>query len=181
MKYSAILATAILALGTAASASTLSGDSVTREVTNNGSIIVPVTSFTVGAGVDFTDANINIDMNAGAMGDQLEITVAPGNYGGMYSTSGTTVLTFGDLDFTDGSSLIGFDVIDDGPLDFVASIVDGSTLALTFDEAPITGGTFALGTYVTDIVTAPVPLPAGGLLLLTGLGAFAVSRRKSAA
>lgn len=78
-----------------------------------------------------------------------------------------------------------------GPSQFVAEstspfgfslqkyITAGTTETLTITYGDPINGNFAEALFTVD--TAPVPLPAGGLLLLSGAGAFMIARRRKAA
>ena len=163
-----------------ASAATLTGDTVTKVVTNNSVNVGFDENMLIGAGIDADDGNIFFDLDAGA-GNQLSITVGDGSYCGMYDCSGLTEVVFSSMDFSGAELLLGFNVLNAGPLGIVATVLSGTSLKISWTEGSLSGGTFTLGEYVTG--TSEVPLPAALPLMLAGLGALgglAARRRKAA-
>lgn len=163
---------AALALPAAAAASTLTGDEVTIEF-NPGSIYT--STFTVGSGVDDSINNFQLNADAGVHGSQFHWTGI--NAGG--SLAGATSFTFSDLDFTDGSTLIGFKIKTTLLDDVVASVTNG-VLTVSWSTTGIVGpGPILHGQYIT---TSVVPLPASAPLILAGLGVLGfVGRRRNGA
>ena len=113
------------------------------------------------------------DFTAGASTGTLAGTDGAGNINNAVATletfDATVAPRFGFLSLGDGGTLTAFfdpAVVVDSSLFFLTSDVGTAEELLTLS---ITG--------TTEINPAPIPLPAGGLLLLTGLGAIAYTRR----
>ena len=150
-----------------ASASVLTGDTVT--FTANPGVFGPVAAL-VGAGTDLTAAAFQFDFDAVA-GDAFTWISAPGA-GGL---AGSTSITISDLDFTDGSSLVGF-LLDSTLLSGVSISTTADSLTISYTSVGTIGpGLVVSGRYVT---TAVVPEPATLPLMLAGLGLLGLSARK---
>src|SRR5690242_12210624 len=126
------IATAVAACAVSiAHAATLTGDTITQTD--------PTGTYTVLAGVvDLVEGNVTFDYAAGANGDELIISVGPGNFSGIYANSGTSTITLSDLNFSGGEALTGFTVLSavyQGNVD----ILSPTSLALSFADGPITG------------------------------------------
>ncbi len=162
---------AALALPAAAAASTLTGDEVSIEFNPGGTYS---STFTVGAGIDDEVNNFQLNVDAGTHGKQFHWTAI--NAGG--SLAGATSFTFSDLDFTDGSTLIDFEIKTTLLDDVVASVTNG-VLTVSWSTTGIVGpGPVLHGKYITSVV----PLPASAPLILAGLGVLGfVGRRRKAA
>lgn len=172
------------ALGaSAASAATLTDDSVRKIVKNDGAAIPAYDEvFTVVAGTfDEADGAIRYNMDASGTADQFRMQIASGSYGSVYELSGVTEVIFRNLDFSGGEKLVDLDVINSGPLNVEYEILSDSSFKIFWTEGAFTLPQGDTQFFVADYVTqAPnvIPLPAGGLLLMSGLGAAAVLRRR---
>jgi hypothetical protein len=155
-----------------ASASVVTGDTVT--FTANPGVFGPVAAL-VGAGTDLTAGVFQFDFDAGA-GDTFSWISSPA----AGDLAGSTSITISDLDFTDGSSLVGF-VLDSTLLSGVSISTTADSLTISYTSGGFVGpGTLISGRYVTR---AEVPVPATLPLVLAGLGllGFSVRRRSQAA
>lgn len=160
---------AALALPTSASASTLLGDEVSIIADPGG---IYSTTFTVDRGRDLAVGNFRANVSAGANGDQFHWSAV--NSGGRLG--GATSFTFSDLDFTDGSTLVGFK-IKTTLLDDVVATVSNGVLTVSWSTKGIVGpGPVLHGKYITSVV----PLPASAPLILIGLGALGLIGRRRA-
>ena len=114
---------------------------------------------------------------------------AVGLIDGVVTDGGTTLdITFNDFD---AGETFDFDIDVDqasGPATVFGDELIGATAFVDFDNGLRIIGTFmaidgnpdASGFMVTQIIDTPaVPLPAGAVLLLTGLGGLAAARRKA--
>lgn len=135
-------------------------------------------------------------------GDTSTVSFSTGADPFEYASNGTTPLSFGSLVVSGGqlrfsfTSAQGGDAVNGSNTDNTATPAianffttisrDGQTVFLFFDD---TGAgdddnhddfvvSLNIGTGPGGQTPTPVPLPAGGLLLLGGLGAFAVARRR---
>lgn len=180
--FAALIAGAVGAGLSAVSAATLSGDTVTKTVFNNGSSIPAFNeTFAVGPGVDNLDGNIGYDLNGAADGDRFVFHINPLTFAGVYLPSGLSEVIFSDLDFSGGEILTGFNVIDNGPLNAGYEVLSGSSFRIFWQEDDFTlatGERFFVADYLTEGSDAAVPLPAGGLLMVSGLAALGLARRR---
>ncbi|MEL6689300.1 MAG: VPLPA-CTERM sorting domain-containing protein [Pseudomonadota bacterium] len=119
---------------------------------------------------------IDLDGSTGNSGVFSSIVFDAGTYtldiGLLGSGRGTTesvTITLGDWTTT----ISGIGSADDASTSFTFATTGG---ALSFENA----GGDNRGAILTSVDLAPVPLPAGGLLLLAGLGGLAMVRRKKA-
>jgi hypothetical protein len=170
-----VLSSLVALLPAVASASTLTGDDVYMQIPGFGNGMV-----TVGAGHDVMLGGTNFDLDAGPSGNMLHW-----NNREYESNFGVTSVVFGNMDFTDGSDLIGF-LVSETQLTNLKVAVTASTLIFTFDANGVLekGKKVIAGTYLTSggIVSqqppSPVPLPASAPLLLAAAGGLALLRRR---
>lgn len=142
-----------------ASASVVTGDTVTLAA--NPGVFGPAASL-VGAGTDLTVGNFSFDFDGGA-GDAFTWDSVP-NAGALF---GSTSITISDLDFTDGSSLVGF-VLDSTLLAGVSIATTADSLTISYTSTGSVGpGRILSGRYQTS---TGVPEPATMPLILAGLG-----------
>jgi hypothetical protein len=156
-----------------ASASVLTGDTILFQV-NPG--VVSATPATVGAGDDLVFANFRFNLDAGGAGDQFSWSSTP-NAGALLNS---TSIQISDLDFNDGSTLIGFDLFSTLLSGLVITTTsDSITFAYTTQEM-VGPGLVLSGRFLTS---ATVPLPGTAPLLLVGIALLAAqsSRRKRGA
>lgn len=161
----------------------------TTVVIEDGAVVNPTAGFSLvlGAGEDqvLSEGTLNGSADFGADEDLFEI------YGSEYSS-----IFGGSGSIFDGGS--GYDIVDFKDIMFddvsVAAIANGFNLTIlnsiggTFDIALTNWEEFAFvggrGIFVltaeeiADFVPAAVPLPAGALLMLTGLGGLVAMRRR---
>jgi hypothetical protein len=170
-----ILAAALAALSFAgsASASVLTGDTVTLTFRPLSYSL----QFVVGDGTDLTVNNFQFDLNGGADGNRFIFTTA--NDGDFV---GRTSVTLSGLDFTDKSVLTGFDLVSTSLTDFLFTTTADS-ITFNFSDAFARQGTVIDGFFETAASSSQVPLPGTLPLLALGLGAlYAGARvRRSAA
>lgn len=162
----------LLASATVATSSTLAGDYVVLSIPTLG-----VTAGTnVVSGLDVAKGGIGWDLNTGANGNGFAMVS-----GGSYPIVGTSSFTFSSLDFSDGSSLIGFENLVSVFANTVVTFTSRS-ITFTFTDGPITEGTLISGTFVTDAPILPpsttVPLPASVPLMASAFGALAFAARR---
>ncbi|MGV6847275.1 MAG: VPLPA-CTERM sorting domain-containing protein [Marinibacterium sp.] len=179
MKKLFISGAAAMSLATSAWAATLDGSTVGYELTNENVGTVQSGSFTAGPGLDANKGVFSIDVNTMLPnnGVGFKMVMEPGasipglvtGDGSLTSLILTTALPgpykLKDFIVTKSSSI--FDSVD---------ILSGSMISFNFTDMPFTNGesdVILAGEYV--IAT---PLPAGGVLLLGGLGALGVAARR---
>ncbi|WP_126975459.1 VPLPA-CTERM sorting domain-containing protein [Frigidibacter oleivorans] len=183
---------ASLAIPTEASAATvdfsldLSASSIT--LTQEGGVVCDLSS--CGLDVGFADSDFSADEGTTTQFDFLTFT----GEGTGYLSYGIEVnLVFdGPEPFTltasgSGSglllsgSIIGGTLMWDDSVPATFTLSDGSMVTIDFkDHAALTlGGTTTSSGFIT-VTPAPVPLPAGGLLLVGALGGLALLRRRKA-
>lgn len=162
-------------------AATLTGDTINVEIANGGTSVDD--TVVVGAGIDavFGATDIDVDVNTGPDDNGLLIAITPGVSfcGIILCDGGTASFTFSDLDFSGGEELVDF-IVDEAVSNFLGfTIVSPTEIVFDFLDDTITApnGVQLSGTFVTQPMGA-IPLPAGAPLLLAGLGAFAVMRRR---
>ncbi len=164
----------------AASAATLTGDTVRKIVKNDGAAIPAFDEvFTVEAGTfDEEDGFIRYNLDATPNADQFRMRIPSGTYSAVYDFSGVTEVIFRNLDFSGGEILKDLDVVTSGPLNVEYEILSGSSFRIYWDDGGFTLPSGDQAFFTADYVTSVVPLPAGGLLLISGLGAVAALRRR---
>lgn len=170
-----LLSTVVLCAPFAVSAATLTGDEINVAIKGVGTGTIEV-----GSGADLSLAGVVLDFDAGSNGMQLSWTTSKLESFGAYN-----VWTFSDLDFDDGSDLVGF-LVSQNEFDDLTIDVTSDSLTFTFDEgSSFDTGLLLSGTFLTDKATlqAPpppssVPLPATAPLLLLGAAGMMALRRR---
>lgn len=159
---------ALCALSLNASASVLTGDTVT--ITFNPGVYTR--NFTVGAGTDFTVGVFRMDLNGGANGNEFTFNDGPGNG----SFAGSSSFTLSGLNFTDGSLLSGFTLISSLLSDFSFSTTADS-ITFNYSNLVAPDGLVIDGLFNTGAAPSAVPLPSTLPLTLLGLSALGLSLR----
>lgn len=164
--YTSLLAA--MSWTSAASAATLTGDQVAITFQPENLVILAF----VGTGVDKTFGLFEFDFNAGAAGDEFVFNDNNGSFG-----SNTSIVLSG-LDFPGSSILTGFELLSTR-LENLAFTFTDTSLTFTFVDiaANVPDGPAIRGRFLTEPVAA-VPLPASLPLMLAGLGAVAILRRR---
>ncbi len=150
-------------MNTVSSAAVLTGDSIDFTVAPAGIFSTP--PVVVGAGDDLVSIFYHFDFDAGPAGDQFLWSSIPsaGNL------AGSNAITLSDLDFNDGSSLIGFDLF--------STLLSGLTISvmpdsITFSHTStdmVGPGTVLSGRFITTS-THQIPTPATAPLVLLAAG-----------
>lgn len=167
----AAAAAAAMVFGGQASASVLTGDTVTLSFEPS----VYSQSFVVGDGVDHRIINFAFDLNGGADGNRFTFTSVDGA-----SFGGSTSFTLSGLDFTDGALLERFELVSTSLTNF--SFTNTADSVTFFYSDPWTQNGVVLDGFFRTTAVNAVPLPGTLPLLFLGVGALcatARSRRKN--
>lgn len=116
----------------------------------------------------------------------FEIMLPSGPADNFLMNGATFYLTMSNLKFANGETLKGFKIQGNQSLTTLPPIiVDESTVMLMVQDVAfgqqLQEGTVIRGFFETQDDIAAIPLPASGALLLAGLGALALYRRRQAA
>ena len=142
-----------------AQASVLTGDSVVFQA--DPGVIAPA-SATVGAGDEFVFLNFRFDLDAGPGADGFSWVSEPGA-GGL---AGSTSIVLSDLDFTDGSSLVGFELFTTVLSGLVITTTPDS-ISFAYTSSGLVGpGPILTGQFLTE---SAVPTPGTAALMLSAL------------
>ena len=173
LRNTLLSAAAVIALGTAGSAATVvnggalnAGDTgLATGLTNPGDLI----SFTYTANEDLRVLDfLSVTSNGFSGGTDLSLV----EFGYTSAAAGNVTTSYSSISDNGGSSSAGAELAG-----FNLSAGDSFTFFFEYDGA----GALVTSHQLTFSTAAPVPLPAGGLLLIGGLGAFAVARKRKAA
>lgn len=166
-------------------AATLTGDTI-RMVAINESRVLLDTMILVEDGPDLLGGgNTVFDFDTGSAGNEFELFMEPlGEYGGVFSTFGTTEITLSGLDFSGDERLFDWAFLQVPPeIPMTADLLSPSSIKFSWTESRFVGGTFFRGRFLTrgeepGPIPSPIPLPAGGLLLMSAVGlAVGLGRR----
>ncbi|MEM9838742.1 MAG: hypothetical protein AAF830_06245 [Pseudomonadota bacterium] len=142
----------------------------------NGGFSVFSDTETVQPGFDFVIFDAQFDVDAGTSRDIVQYEAAPGSFGGIFSVTGRTEITF-TLPLS-GTEIVGALVTSSIFTNTVATWT-ADTLTVAFDEGAHNGGEgFAVHVTYRDTMSQ-VPVPAAALLFAPAALAFA-RRRKAA-
>jgi hypothetical protein len=169
----AALICGLLAFPGAALASTVAPGDVYFTLTQG----IPLRAETVGI-TDGNDIDIGagraVDLNFGPLGDQFRY-FSPGStfsFNGIGPNPQPVEWFFEGLEFTDGSVLVGFEILSDLIESPITIITTSNSLFISYAPQDHRPGDMILGRYLTEPIS-PVPLPASAVLLL---GALALLR-----
>jgi PEP-CTERM motif len=161
-----------------AHASTLTGDTVAINL-KGGFLPYGTQNVVVGAGPDgaFVNGTQSFDLNAGTNGDLFTVS-SNAAYTALTGT-GRVVWTLTDLNFSDGSPLIGFNIIES--LDPVTiNSLTPTSVTFSYADTAIPAGTYFEAQFVTQVAAVPEPSTWAMMILgFLGVGFMAYRRKQS--